>query len=106
MMSQLHHEGLRKQIIADKKATAADFSWLKASSSQDNRSSSSSSQGVYKTSAGHFLPNGNSAAQSFHSSRARHKEIVITDPYLEAIINESRARNRKRFTSTDYFMQW
>lgn len=28
MMSQLHHEGLRKQMIADKKATAADFSWL------------------------------------------------------------------------------
>lgn len=106
-MSQLHHEGLRKQMIVDKRATAADFSWLKSSTSQDKRNSSSSSRIVHNTSqpASHSR-SGNLAVRSSCTADPRRREVVITDPYLEAIVKESRARNRKRFTSTDYFMQW
>lgn len=106
-MSQLHHEGLRKQMIVDKRATAADFSWLKSSTSQDKRNSSSSSRIVHNTSqpASHSR-SGNLAVRSSCTADPRSREVVITDPYLEAIMKESRARNRKRFTSTDYFMQW
>jgi len=78
----------------------------KAGSSQDKRNSSSGLRSVHSSSTGHSAQSGNFAVRGSHSSGSRSKEVVITDPYLDALTKETRARTRKRWTSTDYLMQW
>lgn len=104
-MSQLHNEGLRKQLVADKRTATADWSWLKASNSADRHNSSSGSRSAHGASS-HSTRSAGYAVGSSHRSGLRSKEVVITDPYLDALTKDTKARTRKRFSSTDYLMQW
>ncbi|XP_073230725.1 uncharacterized protein [Porites lutea] len=104
-MSQLHDEGLRKQLVADKRTATADLSWLKAANSADRHNSSSGSRGAHGAFP-HSTHSASYAIGSSHRSGLRSKEVVITDPYLDALTKDTKARTRKRFSSTDYLMQW
>lgn len=104
-MSQLHNEGLRKQLVADKRTATADLPWLKAANSADRHNSSSGSRSVHGASS-HSTRSASYAVGSSHRSGLRSKEVVITDPYLDAVTKDTKAKTRKRFSSTDYLMQW
>ncbi|CAH3027771.1 unnamed protein product [Porites evermanni] len=110
-MSQLHNEGLRKQLVADKRTATADWSWLvilflqKAANSADRHNSSSGSRSAHGAFP-HSTHSASYAVGSSHRSGLRSKEVVITDPYLDALTKDTKARTRKRFSSTDYLMQW
>ncbi|KAJ7354828.1 hypothetical protein OS493_029834 [Desmophyllum pertusum] len=114
-MSQLHQEALRRQHVVDKR-NVNDLSWLatlpiqsqKGGSSQCQRNSSSGLRSVHNTSTpSHSVHSATrSTGLATRSSNSRSKEIVITDPYLDALTKETKARTRNRLTSTEYMMQW
>lgn len=101
-MSQLHQEALRRQHVVDKQ-NVNDLSWSlpKDRSSQNLRSPFSS--GIRSNTS----PNSSYQGLAMGSSRgSSSKEIVITDPYLDAVAKARKARTQNRFSSTDYMMQW
>ena len=75
----------------------------KAGSSQVQRNSSSSVRTAHSKPSGHSSHSGNFVVRSTQSSGSRSKEVVIIDPYLDAITKETRARNTKRFTVSNTF---
>jgi len=104
-MSQLHQEALRRQHVVDKR-NVNDLSWLlqKDGSRQSKQNSSLGLRSTHSASTpSHSLHSGLAMRSS---SGSRSKEIVITDPYLDALTKETKARTRNRLTSTDYMMQW
>ncbi|KAL9957773.1 hypothetical protein ACROYT_G034716 [Oculina patagonica] len=104
-MSQLHQEALRRQHVVDKR-NVNDLPWLlqKDGSSQSKRNSSQGLRSTHSSSTPTHLLHSGLAVRT--SSGSRSKEIMITDPYLDALTKETKARTRNRFSSTDYMMQW
>lgn len=69
----------------------------KASNSADRHNSSSGSRSAHGASS-HSTRSASYAVGSSHRSGLRSKEVVITDPYLDALTKDTKARTRKRFS--------
>ena len=69
----------------------------KAANSADRHNSSSGSRSAHGASP-HSTRSANYAVSSSHRSGLRSKEVVITDPYLDALTKDTKARTRKRFS--------
>ena len=69
----------------------------KASNSADRHNSSSGSRSAHGASF-HSTRSASYAVGSSHRSGLRSKEVVITDPYLDALTKDTKARTRKRFS--------
>lgn len=101
-MSQLHQEALRRQYVVDKR-NVNDLSWLLPKDRISQNLHSPFSSGMRSINSPNSLHHGLAMGSSPGS---RSKEVVITDPYLDAITKETKARTQNRFSSTDYMMQW
>ena len=69
----------------------------KASNSAGRHNSSSGSRSAHGASP-HSTHSASYAVGSSHRSGLRSKEVVITDPYLDALTKDTKARTRKRFS--------